>query len=214
MKILFYLFITISILNAQSFSSAKKKLLKKVYFDHQTTFYCQNPYLLEQVKGKEKALIIEDKSKYTPRNVYTKKGKVNIRAKRVEWEHIVPAENFGRQFSCWRDGDSRCIKKGKSYKGRRCCKKVSTDFKRMEADMMNLVPAIGEINSDRSNYRFMDTNENLKGQYGECKFKVDSKGKKVYPANYTKGFIGRTYLYFEKKHNMKLSDKNKKISIF
>ena len=196
-----------------SFSSSKKKLLKKVYYDHQITFYCQNPYEIKLVKGKEKALIIKDITKYTPRNEFTKTtNKINIRAKRIEWEHIVPAQNFGRQLDCWYSGDDKCItSKGVKYKGRKCCKKVSKKYKTMESDMLNLVPSIGEINADRSNYRYMDTNMNLKGQYGACEFKTDFKGRVVYPADYTKGFISRTFLYFSKKYDMKLSDRDIKM---
>ena len=113
-KVLYCLIAVSLFLNASSFSSSKKALLKKVYYDHQITFYCQNNYEVKQVNGKEKALIIDDMTKYTPRNIKTKKGKINIRAKRIEWEHIVPAENFGRQFECWRNGNDKCItKKGK-----------------------------------------------------------------------------------------------------
>ena len=210
---LIYLLILFSTLSfSLSFSTAKKKLLKKVYHDHKITFYCKNPYEIKRVKNKEKALIISDHSKYTARNEFTKKGKVNIRAKRVEWEHIIPAENFGRQFYCWRNGDDKCItKKGKKYKGRRCCKKVSPIFKEMEADMFNLVPSIGEINADRRNYRYMDTNDELQGQYGECSFKVDFKARKAYPPNHTKGFIARTYFYFSNKYKMRLSKRDKKM---
>ena len=94
-------FIISSILSfSQSFSSSKKILLKKIYYDHKTTFYCQNPYEIKRVKGKQKALITKDENKYTPRNEYTKRGNINKRAKRLEWEHIVPTWNFGRQFSC------------------------------------------------------------------------------------------------------------------
>jgi len=211
-KIIISILVLISLLNSSSFSSSKKKLLKKVYYDHQITFYCQNTYQIKNLNGKEKALIIQDKNKYTPRNEKTKKGKINIRAKRIEWEHVIPAENFGRQFSCWREGNEKCIKKdGKRFKGRRCCKKVSPIFKKMEADMMNLVPAIGEINSDRRNFRYMDTKENLKGQYGECSFKVDFKERKAYPANHTKGFIARTYFYFQKKYKLKISKREQQI---
>jgi deoxyribonuclease-1 len=154
----------------------------------------------------------KDETKYTPRNKYTKKGNINKRAKRLEWEHIVPAWNFGRQFSCWRNGDDKCVtKKGKTYKGRRCCKKVSPIFKEMEADMFNLVPSIGEVNADRRNFRFMETKDDLKGQYGECTFKVDFKERKAYPADYTKGLIARTYLYFSKKYRMKLSKRDKRM---
>ncbi len=59
----------------QSFNKAKKILLKQVYRDHHTTFYCQVPF----TEDKE----ILSSSKYTPK----KKWK---RAHRLEWEHIVP----------------------------------------------------------------------------------------------------------------------------
>jgi deoxyribonuclease-1 len=81
----------------------------------------------------------------------------------------------------------------------------------MEADMFNLVPSIGEVNADRRNYRYMETKDKLKGQYGECSFKVDFKDRKAYPPNYTKGFIARTYFYFFKKYEMKLSKRDKKM---
>lgn len=29
----------------------------------------------------------------------------------MEWEHIVPAENFGRAFREWRVGDPACVNK-------------------------------------------------------------------------------------------------------
>ncbi len=36
------------------------------------------------------------------------------RAKKVEWEHVVPAEIFGRTFTEWRDGNKKCVdKRGK-----------------------------------------------------------------------------------------------------
>lgn len=212
LKTIIFIIITSNLLIGNSFSSSKKKLLKEVYYDHQITFYCQNPYEIKRVKGKEKTLIIADDSKYTSRNEFTKKGKVNIRAKRVEWEHVIPAENFGRQFSCWKNGDDKCVtKKGKEYKGRRCCRKVSPIFKKMESDMFNLVPSIGEVNADRRNYRYMDTKDKIKGQYGECSFKVDFKNRKAYPADYTKGFIARTNLYFQKKYKLKLSKKEQQM---
>ncbi|WP_160061132.1 hypothetical protein [Psychromonas sp. L1A2] len=44
-------------------------------------------------------------------------------SKKTEWEHVVPAENFGRSFIEWRDGDDSCLdSKGKSVTG---CKSAS-----------------------------------------------------------------------------------------
>ena len=142
---------------------------------------------------------------YQPRLPYTKKGKTNQRTKRIEWEHLIPAENFGRQFKCWRDGDEKCLtSKGKRYKGRKCCTKVNKKYKIMQADMHNLFPAIGELNSDRKNFRF-DFEVAQKGQYGECKFEVNFKNKRAKVKEEIRGIIARDYLYFNKQYGMKLS---------
>ena len=142
---------------------------------------------------------------YIPRNEITKKGKKNVRAGRIEWEHVIPAENFGRQFSCWRDGDSECVNsRGKKYKGRKCCEKVNKQYRIMQADMHNLFPSIGELNADRKNYRY-DFELPRKGQYGECRFNVDFKAKRAKVREEIRGIIARDNLYFNKQYNMKLS---------
>jgi len=124
-----------------SFSKAKKLLLNEVYFDHKITFYCGCPF-------KNKKQIIPS-DKFSPTTKYLK------RAKKVEWEHVVPAHAFGQSFSEWRNGDPKCInKKGKSFKGRRCTEKVNKEYRYMQADLYNLVPANGQINALRSNYSF------------------------------------------------------------
>jgi deoxyribonuclease-1 len=142
---------------------------------------------------------------YVPRNEYTKSGKKNERTRRIEWEHVIPAENFGRQFSCWRDGDAKCAdSNGKAYKGRKCCEKVSKEYRIMQADMHNLQPAIGELNADRSNLKY-DFELPTPGQYGMCQFEVDFKADRARVREELRGVIARTYLYFNKQYDMKLS---------
>jgi deoxyribonuclease-1 len=178
--------------NANSYSKTKKILLKKVYFDNQYTFYCGNPYEIKQVDGKEKTLIIKDKKYFTSKDdSFFSFWKNNPRAKVVEWEHVMPVERFARDLPCWKDG------------GRKACKKDET-FKIIESDMMNLVPAIGEINSDRSNFSFADKLPK-KGQFGNCEFEIDFKNKKVFPKKEIRGDIARIYFYMSKTYNIKLS---------
>ena len=191
-----------------NFNEAKKLLLKRVYFDHQVTFYCDLPYEVKEINGKERIILKKDSAKYTPRKVLTSKGKLNDRIERLEWEHIMPAENFGRQLSCWRDGSPDCVSAdGKIFKGRKCCRKVSPLFNRMEADMNNLVPEIGEVNGDRSNYRYAELpkGESLIGQYGKCQVKIDFENKRIYPRDEIKGEIARAYLYMSKTYDIRLS---------
>ena len=191
-------FISLSNLNANSFSKSKKILLKKVYFDNQYTFYCGNPYEIKQIDGKEKTVIIKDKKYFTSRNdSFFNFWNDNERVKIVEWDHVMPVEYFAKDLPCWKEG------------GRKACAKDET-FKIMESDMHNLVPAIGEINNDKSNFRF---GEKLpkKGQYGNCELKIDFENRIVYPRAEIRGDIARIYLYMSKTYNIKLSKEDKKM---
>lgn len=123
-----------------SFSKVKKTLERSVYFDHRTTLYCG-------AKFDAKKNIILPSGFESEKHVK--------RSKRVEWEHAVPAENFGRTFSEWREGNKACVtSKGKKFKGRRCAEKTNDEYRLIQSDMYNLYPAIGSVNAMRSNYNF------------------------------------------------------------
>jgi deoxyribonuclease-1 len=103
------------------------------------------------------------------------------RASRVEWEHVVPAWQFGHQRQCWQDG------------GRKNCAKDPV-YRKMESDMHNLQPAVGEVNGDRANFMYSQWNGG-EGQYGQCAMKVDFKDKVAEPPARARGSIARTYFY-------------------
>lgn len=157
-----------------------KELLAKIYGASNKTFYCNSSYSGNYVDLESCGVKI---SKYIKRS------------KRIEWEHIVPAENFGRSFSEWRDGHSKCKNKSKSYKGRRCASKVSGEFRRMEADLYNLVPAVGSINAARSNYSFAEDLNVFAPQFGKCDLKIINR--KVEPQDNIKGDIARIFFYMD-----------------
>ncbi|MEA2017516.1 MAG: endonuclease [Campylobacterota bacterium] len=218
-KIFIAITLLISILNAngntkiKSFSKAKKILKNKVYNTEaiQIGFYSKCTYESKQIttkKGKTKYKLVVDKDScgYIPRKPKNK------RSNYIEWEHIVPAHAFGHNLTCWNTGNDRCIKKstGKAYKGRKCCNKVSKQFKLIQADMYNLVPAIGEINGDRNNFTFSELSGEPR-KYGDVNFEVNFKARKVEPPEFTKGQIARTYLYFKKTYNLPISKKQMKL---
>ncbi|MUJ27942.1 endonuclease I [Aliivibrio fischeri] len=163
-----------------SFSKAKKTLERSVYFDHRTTLYCG-------AKFDAKKNIILPSGFESEKHVK--------RSKRVEWEHAVPAENFGRTFSEWREGNKACVtSKGKKFKGRRCADKTNDEYRLMQSDMYNLYPAIGSVNAMRSNYNFtMLPGE--KPDFGSCDMKIDNK--KAEPPENARGRIARSYMYME-----------------
>lgn len=114
-----------------SFGKSKRLLATKVYPTHQKAFYSNCDYTIQE----KKLIPIHQTCGFTYR-------KNKNRSERIEWEHVVPAWHFGHQLQCWQNG------------GRRNCRQTNIEFKQMEADMHNLVPAIGEINGDRSNYKY------------------------------------------------------------
>ena len=164
----------------ESFSKAKKILEQDVYYDHRVTFYC-----LAEFDSKKNVTL--------PEGFTTQKHQK--RAARVEWEHVVPAENFGRAFVEWREGDPRCVRRsGKSFKGRACAEKVNREFRLMQADLYNLYPAIGAVNAARSNYRYTMLPE-AASSFGSCPMKIS--GRAVEPPEYTRGATARTMLYMQ-----------------
>tara|TARA_B110001454_G_scaffold54930_2_gene53718 strand:- start:12381 stop:13103 length:723 start_codon:yes stop_codon:yes gene_type:complete len=177
----------------ESFNKAKKNLERLVYMDHRETLYCGAEF------DSKKNVII-------PSGFTTAKHKK--RAKRIEWEHVVPAENFGRTFSEWRDGHPQCVSsKGKSFKGRKCASKMNKEYRLMQSDMYNLFPAIGAVNAMRSNYNFV-ARVDAKSGFGSCDMKIDNR--KAEPPIEARGRIARTYLYMDatyKRYSMSKSQK-------
>ena len=142
------------------------------------------------------ALFDEKKQVSFPTGFETDKYKK--RAQKVEWEHVVPAENFGRNFVEWREGDKQCVtSKGKSFKGRRCAEKVNQEYRLLQSDMYNLYPAIGAVNAMRSNYNFTMLNDEP-NSFGSCAMKISSR--KAEPPKSARGMIARSYLYMDQSY--------------
>ena len=181
-----------------SFSKAKRLLLTEVYADHRETFYCGCPY-----KADKKVVFQADK--FSPAVKHRK------RADKIEWEHVVPAEAFGHSFKEWRDGDPACVdKKGKPFKGRGCAEKVNMQFRYMQADLYNLVPAIGQVNALRSNYSYaMIPGE--KRQFGPCDMEIEDG--KAEPRPEIRGDIARIYFYMHDAYPARgiIGKKNRKL---
>jgi len=85
--------------------------------------------------------------------------------------------------------------KGRAFKGRRCASKVAVSYRYMESDTYNLVPAIGEVNGLRSNYRFGMVAG--KGYIEVCNMKIDKEARTVEPPEHVRGDIARTYKYMD-----------------
>lgn len=166
----------------RTFNEAKK-IAWRLYAPQSVEFYCGCRYQGNRVDLASCG--------YVPR----KNGK---RAARIEWEHIVPAADFGRQRQCWQEG------------GRKNCVKNDPLFAQMEGDMHNLVPAIGEVNGDRSDFGFSQWNGQAT-QYGQCQMVVDFRQRLVQPPERSRGAIARASLYMAQRYQLRLSGAQQKL---
>ncbi len=184
-------------ISIESFTKSKK-ILNKIHSENPITIYCQCKY-------------IDKKPDWDSCGFKPKKDKK--RASRIEWEHILPASHFGVNFDTWSKGHPKCInKEGKAYKGRKCTEKIYNKYRKMQADMYNLQPSIGEVNGLRNNYQIALINGE-KREFGKCDIEIFNK--QVEPTESIRGDIARTYMYMELNYPkyIKFNDNIKKMII-
>lgn len=166
------------------FAKAKVVAKNEIYFDQTDfgTLYCGCSF---EWKGRSGGVIDKASCGYVTR-------KQEVRASRLEWEHIVPASSIGKARQCWQKG------------GRKNCNATDPVFSRMEADLFNLYPSVGEVNADRSDYRF-GVVQDSRQRHGQCDFRVDFKGRKAQPREAVRGIIARTYFYMFDRYGLRMS---------
>ena len=160
-----------------------KKAATNIYQAHPVTFYCGCKIDWHGKKGIPELASCG----YQVR-------KQKVRANRIEWEHVMPAWQFGHLRQCWQKG------------GRKNCERNDTVFRQIEADLHNLTPAIGEVNGDRSNFSFSQWRGIDGATYGQCSMQVNFKGRKAMPPENARGAIARTYLYMSQRYQLRLSN--------
>ncbi|WP_136067105.1 endonuclease [Modicisalibacter radicis] len=162
-----------------SFSAAKRLAESQVYYDQDESFYCGCDFTFEG--GPDLA-----SCGYQVR----KQAK---RAARIEWEHVMPAYDIGRQRQCWQEG------------GRDHCRATDPTFRSAEADLHNLVPSVGEVNGDRSNLRYGMATGASAYQYGQCSAKVDFEEDVFQPPASQRGNVARTYWHMRDEYGIRIS---------
>lgn len=173
----------------------RKKVAANIFKPHKVTLYCGCVY----DKDKQVDLTSCNMHNATPIK----------RAHRVEWEHMMPAEHFGRYHQCWHE--KICVNEstGKEYKGRKCCEKIDPEFRRQEAELNNLWPAVGAVNQERSNFAF-GIIENKRGYYG-CEFEADKEVRIAEPPDRAKGIVARANLFMADKYQVELSKEQRRL---
>lgn len=169
-----------------TFTEAKVIAKREVFFDQadgpEGDLYCGCKW---QWVGKSGGRVDAESCGYEVR-------KQPNRAKRTEWEHIVPAWTFGHQRQCWQDG------------GRKNCVATDPVFRAMEADLYNLYPSVGEVNGDRANFNYGMVSSRA-SQYGQCSTRIDFDARTAEPRDEVKGLVARTTFYMFDRYNLNMS---------
>ncbi len=179
--IVFILFYANQALAAPDDFAEAKRLAQKIFSDEATDFYCDCPITWQGGKGRVEL----NRCDYKVR-------KNGPRAQRVEWEHVVPAQQFGSGRACWQQG------------GRDHCGDSDKTFRRIEADLFNLRPALGEVNGDRAHFRFAEL-PGTPAQHGACPVRIDFQRQLAEPRSEIRGDIARIYFYMADRYQLKLS---------
>ncbi|MEW4396960.1 endonuclease [Pseudomonas paraeruginosa] len=169
-----------------TFDQAKIELREKVYFDRNNSdvgeLYCGCHW---NWVGRSGGRVDLGSCGYEVR------GQEN-RAQRIEWEHVLPAYAFGSQRQCWQSG------------GRKNCVNNDPIFRKMEADMHNLEVSVGEVNADRSNFRY-GVLPSAPNQYGACLTRTDFHQRVTEPRDHVKGAVARIYFYMHDRYGLSMS---------
>ena len=164
----------------QDFFEAKR-YAERVYADHPEEFYCG--CRINWRRGGKDLVDLKSCGYQVRRDP--------VRAQRVEWEHVVPASWFGKPMACCRQG------------GRENCSRRDPVFQRMEADLHNLTPSIGEVNGDRGNFPFGSVAAD-KARYGRCATRVDLAAGRVEPRDAVKGDVARIAFYMAQRYQVRI----------
>jgi len=173
-----------------TFEQAKVDLRQKVYFDQNKVgdLYCGCPWeWVGQSGGRVNLKACEYQVRAQPN-----------RAARLEWEHILPAWALGHQRQCWQNG------------GRQNCVATDPVFRAMEADAHNLAPSVGEVNADRSNFRYSQMTT-TPFEYGACRTRVDFNQRAAEPRNEVKGLVARVQFYMHDWYGLSMSQQQQQI---
>jgi len=126
------------------------------------------------------------------------------RARRMEWEHIVPAARLGQGRACWTTGLPACANaQGVVEPGRSCCEEADPVYQMMSNDPVNLAPAVGEVNAVRSNHPFGMVDRSKATTFGpQCGMAVDGAAGRAEPPDARKGDVARVVAYMSRAYGL------------
>lgn len=106
-----------------------------------------------------------------------------------------------------------CVAQAKLNKEspRSYCQSHDKQFKQAHNDLVNLFPAVGQINADRSNKEYSLYMSDVKYEYGSCETESGKNGFK--PPASMRGDIARVAFYMQEKYSVEYSHDEQQLFI-
>lgn len=181
----------------RSFSTSVKWMIEDVYKDNKKSFYCGCEFDDKQLTG--------NSCGYVPKDAYTSTGTINTRAFSIEGEHVVPVSRLADHLVCWGEQRSEIeacyTSTGNLLSGRACCTKVNDEYLLAQNDLVNLVPAIGQVNNQRSDKYFGEITGERR-EYGMCD--VEITDTTIEPTENIRGDVARIHFGMIQKYGISL----------
>ncbi len=125
------------------------------------------------------------------KTLYCKKKFGPMRGHRINIEHVFPMSWVVRAEGC---------------RSRKLCRKNSSRFNRIEADMHNLYPARVDINKIRSSFAFAEIAGEQRN-FGRCDFEFHPRKRVVEPSPESRGNIARAMFHMHHSYDLPLFKK-------
>lgn len=177
------------------YAAVKQALYNDVFAERRETLYCACPY------DEARRLDLGACGYHSPGG--------GERSTRVEVEHVVPASWIGEGRRCWQEKVCR-DKRGRAFKGRKCCLASDPAFRAAYEDLHNLWPTVGEVNERRRNYRF-DVIDGERRDFGRCDFETEPTSRRAEPRPARRGDVARISLYMAATHGVRLSPAQRRL---
>lgn len=129
-----------------------------------------------------------------------KNGRTLEERKLLGWAHAVPVTTFAKPLKCW--NEALCpLGRSLGDDGARCCNVISQKFKKREADMHNLFPAISLSVGEE-----MESSP-VFGGLEEYRFCSEESKPVMNPRPGVRGEIARAYFYMSRQYKFEIAEK-------
>ncbi len=118
----------------------------------------------------------------------------------IKWMQIVPDTFYGRNRACMNEKKCVNIFTKALFGSPMCCRRIDTEYKKMEADLFNLIPVVSTLVAAQKGRVFGMVNTPLE-TIGSTKIGSDT----IEPSGEVKGNVARVYLYMQGRYGLQLS---------